>query len=331
VEISRFVTTTQLAMHATSIKCKAHDIQTAFDLLPDTVLRIDRRSMTVVEANNAACLSLGYGQELTGMNLNRICPEEDMVALLSKLDAIPAGHLAATIVQTRQRRSDGHSFFVEWHVARVREDEGEQWLVVSRDLSARCFAGGSADETMSSSDGFGALGHDPLTGLPNRCLFEQRLEQALRRVAERTDYRFAICFIDMDNFKVINDTAGHLVGDRVLCEVASRLTGCVRPNDTVARFGGDEFTILLDGLRSDADAAIVAQRILTCLESPVRVDGLSVGVAASIGVAASNPTYQRAEDLLRNADRAMYRAKALGGGDLMLFDDSLSPDPARPR
>lgn len=320
-----------LAMQATSAKSKAHDLCIALDLLPDAVFRIDRRKMTVVEANKAACLSLAYGRELVGMSLKQILPEDDLVALERKLDAIPAGQSAAAVAQTRQRRSDGHVNLVEWHVAKVGEQEAEQWIVVSRDLSARGSAGKAPDETASNSDGLGALGHDPLTGLPNRCLFERRLERALQRVRERADYRFAVCFIDMDNFKVINDTAGHLVGDRVLYEVALRLAGCVRPNDTVARFGGDEFTILLDGLRSDADAAIVAQRILACLESPVRVDGLSVGVAASIGVATSNPTHQRAEDLLRNADRAMYRAKALGGADLMLFDDASSAYPAKPR
>jgi diguanylate cyclase (GGDEF)-like protein len=175
----------------------------------------------------------------------------------------------------------------------------------------------------------GAPGHDPLTGLPDRRLFERRLDQAMERRRQRDDYRFAVCFIDLDNFKSINDRFGHLIGDGVLREVARRLAGCVRPGDMVARFGGDEFTVLIDDLHSDADARRVARRILTQLERPVSVDGQLVGVAASIGVATDSRDIRRIEDLLHDADRAMYRAKAQGGGDFALADGNASPRPAR--
>jgi diguanylate cyclase (GGDEF)-like protein len=121
-----------------------------------------------------------------------------------------------------------------------------------------------------------------------------------------------------------------LVGDRVLCEVAERLAGCVRPGDVVARFGGDEFTVLIDNLHNDADAAIVARRILGRLEEPVAADGQPVEVAASIGVAISSRSRRQLEDLLHEADRAMYRAKALGG-NLMICDDQSPAYSVKPR
>ena len=105
----------------------------------------------------------------------------------------------------------------------------------------------------------GTAGHDALTGLPDRRLFERRLEQALERARERSDYLFAVCFIDLDGFKAVNDRWGHLTGDRTLCEIARRLVGGVRPGDGAARFGGDEFTVLIADLRTASDAAVVAQ------------------------------------------------------------------------
>ena len=177
----------------------------------------------------------------------------------------------------------------------------------------------------------GAPGHDPLTGLPDRRLFERRLDRALQRHRQQEDYRFAVYFIDLDNFKSINDRFGHLLGDCVLREVAWRLAGCVRPDDMVARFGGDEFTVLIDDLHGDADVQRVAQRILDHLERPLIVDGRRVTVAASIGVATDSRDGGRFEALLYEADQAMYRAKARGGGRFVFADGDSEPDPRKPR
>ena len=163
------------------------------------------------------------------------------------------------------------------------------------------------------------LGHDPLTGLPDRRLFERRLDRALQHLRQHDDYRFAVCFIDLDNFKAINDSVGHLAGDRVLCEVARRLVGCVRPDDMAARFGGDEFTVLIDALRHDTDAPLVGRRILEHLHQPVLLGGRPLRLAASIGVATGSRSHQRVEDVLHDADRAMYRIKAIGGGNLAVY------------
>lgn len=165
--------------------------------------------------------------------------------------------------------------------------------------------------------------HDGLTGLPNRNLFIDRLQNCLARTKRHDDYIFAVLFLDLDRFKVINDGLGHLMGDRLLAKVAELLTSCVRPEDTVARLGGDEFTILLDGI-DDVSAAIrVAQRIQASLTVPFTLNGQEVYTTASIGIALSESGYDHAEDLVRDADNAMYRAKALGKARHQVFDSSM--------
>jgi diguanylate cyclase (GGDEF)-like protein len=156
--------------------------------------------------------------------------------------------------------------------------------------------------------------HDSLTGLPNRSLMLDRLGQALARAA-RSGAGVAVLFCDLDTFKTINDSLGHAAGDELLVGVAQRLCGCVRPGDTAARFGGDEFVVLLEGI-SDEDVANAAQRILDTFEEPFAVRDRDVFVTASIGIAMG---HDEADDLLRNADLALYRAKSKGKGRFELF------------
>ncbi len=160
--------------------------------------------------------------------------------------------------------------------------------------------------------------HDSLTGLPNRMLFMDRLTGAANR-AKRKDYQIAVLFIDLDRFKIINDTMGHEIGDAVLVEIGRRLEGCVRPGDTVARLGstvarlgGDEFTVLIERIGDVADAVRIASRILETVKQPLEIEGQEVMTTASIGVATSTTGFERPEDLLRDADAAMYRAKKMG-------------------
>ncbi len=165
--------------------------------------------------------------------------------------------------------------------------------------------------------------HDALTGLPNRMLLNERLERALRRVERTPEYRFALLFIDLDRFKVINDSLGHRAGDDLLIEMAKRLEKAVRPGDTTARLGGDEFTVILDSLSDPADATRIAERILDLLGEPFQAGGEEVANTCSIGVAYSSPRYENAEDLVRDADIAMYRAKAAGKARYAIFDEEM--------
>jgi diguanylate cyclase (GGDEF)-like protein/PAS domain S-box-containing protein len=162
--------------------------------------------------------------------------------------------------------------------------------------------------------------HDPLTGLPNRALFTSLLERSLARLRRRQDHRFAVLFLDMDRFKVINDGLGHMIGDQLLVEVARRVSRCVRPGDTVARLGGDEFTILLEDITDTADATRIAERIQADFVHPVQVGAHEVFTSASIGIALSDLHYERPEEVLRDADTAMYRAKSSGKARHEVFD-----------
>jgi diguanylate cyclase (GGDEF)-like protein len=167
--------------------------------------------------------------------------------------------------------------------------------------------------------------HDPLTGLPNRSLFLEFLQLALARTRRRRD-TFAVLFLDLDRFKVVNDSLGHDAGDELLVALARRLRGVVRPGDTVARFGGDEFTVLCDDLPLTSAreyATDVAERLLQTIRRPFLLDGEEQFLSASIGIALAGPGTERPEGLLRDADAAMYRAKERGKDRWELFDEHM--------
>ena len=165
--------------------------------------------------------------------------------------------------------------------------------------------------------------HDALTGLPNRVLFQDRLQQALLRSARQSDRSVAVLFVDLDRFKNVNDSLGHAVGDRLLQEVARRLARGVRSADSVARIGGDEFTVLLDSVGDASEIDDVAHRILEAVRQPIEVGGAELVVSASIGVACSQSDDLRPEDLLRDADTAMYRAKSGGRDRSVSFEPTM--------
>jgi diguanylate cyclase (GGDEF)-like protein/PAS domain S-box-containing protein len=165
--------------------------------------------------------------------------------------------------------------------------------------------------------------HDPLTGLPNRALFVDRLERLLRHTERHPDATFGVAFLDLDRFKTVNDSLGHMIGDDLLVSIARRLEGCVRTGDTVARLGGDEFAVLLADVTDVRDATRVAERILLELSVPFRLSGHEIFTTASIGIALSSTGYERPEDILRDADAAMYRAKVEGRSRYEVFDQNM--------
>jgi len=165
--------------------------------------------------------------------------------------------------------------------------------------------------------------HDSLTGLPNRALFLDRLTQSVERTQRHPNHLFAVLFIDLDRFKVINDSLGHLIGDKLLIGIAQRLTATLRLGDTLARLGGDEFTMLLNELEDESNVTRVADRLQKIFAQPFDLDGHQVFATASIGITLSTAAYDKPADLLRDADTAMYRAKQLGKDRHAMFDLSM--------
>ena len=165
--------------------------------------------------------------------------------------------------------------------------------------------------------------HDALTGLPNRSLLLDRLDQVIQRGRRDPERQFALLFLDLDRFKTINDSLGHLTGDHLLVGIARRLQAIVRGSDTVARLGGDEFVILLDGITDSSSATSLAHRIHEALAEPFHLNGHELVASTSIGILIGSGGYEHPEEILRDADAAMYRAKALGRGRHEIFSDPL--------
>ncbi len=173
--------------------------------------------------------------------------------------------------------------------------------------------------------------HDKLTGLPNRAMLKQQLDRCIERSKRMRPFQYALLFIDLDNFKIVNDSLGHKAGDELLVSVSRRIANSLRTldtasrpgTDTASRLGGDEFVVLLDGIRDAAGACTVAERVLEAITQPLTLAGSGVSVSASIGVATSGTDHEQPEDILRDADAAMYAAKRSGKNRWALFDASM--------
>jgi len=206
---------------------------------------------------------------------------------------------------------------------RMLHKDGSYHWMLSRGIAVRDSDGRVTRMAGSQTDITEGKVADALTGLPNRVLFMDRLGHAMERAKYLENHLFAVFFLDLDRFKVVNDSLGHLIGDQLLIATARRLKACLHSADTVARLGGDEFTILLEEIRQVSDATRLAERIQKELAMPFNLDGHEVFTTASIGIALSESSYERPEDLLRDADTAMYRAKALGKARCEVFDTAM--------
>ncbi|MEG4797546.1 EAL domain-containing protein [Microcoleus sp. LAD1_D1] len=218
-------------------------------------------------------------------------------------------------VEYRVRHRNGSWCYVEAVATNLLYDPAVQGIVINcHDITQRKLA-----EEQLLHDAF----HDALTGLPNRSLFTDRLEHALRMAKRRKDYLFAVLFLDLDRFKVVNDSLGHAIGDQLLVSIARRLEACLRAGDTVARLGGDEFVLLLEDIEGINEATTIVNRLQKKITSPILLDGHEVFITASIGIALSSGEYLEPTTLLRDADTAMYRAKELGRSRHEVFNSSM--------
>lgn len=277
----------------------------------------------ILSWNRGAERMYGYREaEALRMQASQLSPEE-LYDDVRELVARAAGSAGTQSLETVRVRKGGGRFHVSLSCAALGKDgSGSEAIVtIERDISDR----------VGSEEKIRALAfYDSLTRLPNRQLFRERLQAALES-AQRYGRLVGLLFVDLDRFKQVNDTLGHTVGDRLLCEVAERLMGSVRRSDyvaralseqpeaTISRLGGDEFTILLTEIGDANDAAMVAKRALDSLEKPFSLEGQEILVSASIGIAVYPFDGDDAETLLRNADTAMYQAKAVGANNCQFY------------
>ena len=267
--------------------------------------------------NRSLCAFLGYAEsELMYSSLSAVTHEDDLGPVLAGLKSMLREPSDILQMEVRHHRRGGEQVWALWNVARFHDaQDDETYLVLQlQDITER-----KQSEERLRHDAF----HDPLTGLPNRALFADHVRLTIARAKRVASRRFAVLFCDLDRFKIINDSLGHVAGDQLLVEVARRLETCLRQGDTVARVGGDEFTILLDDLADEDEAVAVAERVQKEVSASINLSGRDVFTTMSIGLATGTASYSDPEDILRDADTAMYRAKSLGKARHVVFDHSM--------
>jgi diguanylate cyclase (GGDEF)-like protein/PAS domain S-box-containing protein len=307
----------------------------------ESVLAAVSHSVTIADAsvagfpliyvNEAFCAMTGYTpEEVLGKNckfLQGVDTEESSVELLR--EALHKGERSSVVL--KNYRKDGSPFWNEVTLTPVEDADGKVTHIVGvqNDVTRRVAAEENLAQTQkdlerttlemaqvtlelerSNAQHYHDARHDPLTGLANRHAFDEHLKHVLERSKRLKDKHFAVIYLDLDDFKTVNDSYGHNTGDTLLVAVAQRLKTCVRPSDTAARLGGDEFALLLEDLDDPAEASQVAERIKMALVEPFIVGEQSLTVAASIGVATQQSTHQDSSQVMRDADTAMYLMKA---------------------
>jgi diguanylate cyclase (GGDEF)-like protein/PAS domain S-box-containing protein len=316
----REAATQSLAREASSIRISERRLRGLVQNASDMIL-ICAAPGTITYQSPAAEATWGYlSAELLGEPIITFAHPDDRSALRDLWEQVQHAEVTAGFTRKIELRlHDSADLWrpTEFAVTNLLSDPAIQGLVVTvRDVTER-----KAFEQQLTQQAF----YDALTGLPNRVLFRDRLEQALVRAGRRKD-AVGLLFLDLDNFKLINDSLGHHVGDELLIEAAARLRACVRSQDTVARLGGDEFVLVLELLSGEEDAMPVAKAIEHQFSRPFVLSNREMVVTASIGIAISIGGQEHAEDLLRNADMAMYRAKSDGRARYVVFDPSMHTD-----
>ncbi|MEO1184812.1 MAG: diguanylate cyclase, partial [Cyanobacteria bacterium J06636_27] len=255
-----------------------------------------------------------YDQKLRDVFKLKDAETEEEICNLAA-EVIEKGEILSLPENCKLIARDGKETSIGDNVAPVRDEDGEILgaVFIFQDISQR-----KKTEAELIRNAF----YDSITGLPNRVLFIDRLTQAFEHSKRRKNYCFGVLFLDLDGFKNINDQFGHGMGDKLLVDVSERLKSSLRGGDTVARFGGDEFAILLEDIKNVADATNVATRIQEELETPFDINERKILITASIGIALNRANHQEAMNVLDDADTAMYQAKEEGKSKYKLFVES---------
>ncbi len=278
------------------------------------IVRPDGR---IHQVNQALCVLLEWSEaQLLGHRFDELLHPGDDQLLGPRVAVMAAGEGDPFSMELRFRGAAERQLWVSLHCGRFTDPGSAQSALIYQlhDITSRRLAEGELHHIAY---------HDSLTDLANRNCFNERLEVAVERTRLDLVQRFAVMFLDLDRFKVVNDSLGHIAGNALLREVAQRLAESVRPGDLVARLGGDEFAVLLEQVHAPEDAMALAQRLLVAVSAPMTINGTEVLPGASIGITLSDLGYRTADEVLRDADLAMYAAKADGRRRVVLFDQSM--------
>ncbi len=268
-----------------------------------------------LKVNRALCEILGYTEEeFLKSDFQSMLFKEDLGETLTKIHALISGKTPTCQMEQRYLHKTKKTVWASWSVSRVIDSKVEHpnMIFQIQDIT---------DKKLAQEKLQYEATHDVLTKLPNRAFFLQRLEQALATVQNNRRHKVCVLFIDLDRFKIINDSLGHLYGDQLLIEIAGRLRDCLRPNDLVARLGGDEFTILVEGNYQSEEVIKIAERIQEKFAEPFNLGGHEIYSSASIGILHNTVKHLTAEDMMRDADTAMYQAKRAGKARHEVFDE----------
>jgi diguanylate cyclase (GGDEF)-like protein/PAS domain S-box-containing protein len=271
----------------------------------------------ILKVNSALELILGFtNDQLTETNFETLLPEYEAAAYRREISKLFYGTADSIQIEQRVTRESGDLSWVLWTASMIPAvgDEGPQYIFPFQDINDRKRAEGRI--------AFDAL-HDALTGLPNRTLFVDRLQTAFRSAQRASGASFAVCYLDFDRFKLVNDSFGHAVGDKLLVEIAARLRTLLPNGDTVARLGGDEFALLIEGVSDDVDPLSMTDVIRNELARPFDLDGDRVQSTTSIGVAYWSRSYEHPEAILRDADTALAQAKRAGRDRCEVFSSEM--------
>ncbi|MBC7797625.1 MAG: EAL domain-containing protein [Pyrinomonadaceae bacterium] len=267
-----------------------------------------------LRVNQSFCTLVGYSEkELLATDFQSITHPEDLQNFLEEVSQILSGNSITVTTEKRYVHKQGQDIWTVISTSTVNDSEGKpvHFIMQAQDITKRKLAEDQLNH---------AAFYDSLTSLPNRALFIKHLQLTIDKNSGNGDCTYAVLFLDIDRFKNINDSLGHVIGDQLLINAARRLEKCVRSGDIVSRLGGDEFAILLNNLKNATDATATAERIQKELSLPFSLAGYEVFSGASIGVALSTHGYTESVEILRDADTAMYRAKENSKGSFEIFD-----------
>jgi diguanylate cyclase (GGDEF)-like protein/PAS domain S-box-containing protein len=305
-----------LSNNEEQLRLLAAAVHSAQDSIVITKTDLDYPGPEIVFVNRAFTEMTGYtAEEVIGKNPRILQgPKTDRRVLNRMKKTLQQG--LVFYGEAINYRKDGTEFYNQWHIEPIYDHNGtiSHYLAIQRDITAQKEA-----ELRLIYE----ANHDALTGLCNRSWFLEELQKGINKAKQDQDYIFALVFLDLDGFKLINDSLGHSAGDKFLQEIAHRLKKSVRSPDKVARLGGDEFTIIIENIQDLSIISLITERIQNKLKSPFILNGHEVFSSASIGISLSTNDYEKGEEMLRDADLAMYRAKSLGKARTAIFNKTM--------